>query len=82
MLNEGGLDIIDEFIDMYKSCSNPDEKERIALVLGEVNSSEAVKKVLQFAISVSDFRKSNNMEKNNETFNLQFLISNKRMLSL
>jgi hypothetical protein len=44
---------VDEFIQMYKECPLPEEKERIAIMLSEVCDSVLIDKVLHFALSVS-----------------------------
>lgn len=52
VIQNGDNQTVEDFIDMYKSCSTPEEKERIALLLGEVKSPILIEKVLNFAISV------------------------------
>ena len=53
MLQNGDFSVVNEFIDMYKRCSTPEEKERIAIQLGEVSTPETIEHVLNFAISVT-----------------------------
>lgn len=55
VLRNADSQVVDEFFQMYKESSTPEEKERLAVLLGEVCSSELIDKVLSFAISVSLF---------------------------
>lgn len=52
VIQNGNKQTVEEFIEMYKSCSTPEEKERIALLLGEVRNPQLIEQVLNFAISV------------------------------
>ena len=53
MLRNGNIAIVDEFIGLYQNSTTPEEKEKTAILLGEVCSSELIDKVLEFSISVS-----------------------------
>ena len=46
--------MLQKFIDMHNSSDLQEEKMRIATSLGSVRKEELIKKVLNFAISVSD----------------------------
>jgi hypothetical protein len=53
ILNKADRSTIDYFIDLYEKCETPEEKEKIALLLGEVTTKENIEKVLTFSISVN-----------------------------
>jgi hypothetical protein len=55
ILRNGEEKTVDEFIEMYKMCELPEEKERIAIILSEVCDIGLIEKVLRFALSVSLF---------------------------
>lgn len=47
--------VVNDFIEMYKQCFTPEEKERIVLILAEVKKDELIENILQFSITVSFF---------------------------
>ena len=53
ILNKADHSTIDYFIGLYEKCETPEEKEKIALLLGEVTTKENIEKVLTFSISVN-----------------------------
>lgn len=58
MLRNADSSIVEEFFKMYQESNTPEEKEKIAILLGEVCAPELIDKVLDFSISVS-FKKFN-----------------------
>jgi hypothetical protein len=52
-LSDADSNTVDFFIELYDKCDIPEEKEKIALLLGKVNDPQIVQKVLDFSISVS-----------------------------
>jgi hypothetical protein len=53
ILSNADSKTVDFFIGLYDKCEIPEEKEKIALLLGKVNNSEMIQKVLEFSISVN-----------------------------
>ncbi|CAF0941231.1 unnamed protein product [Brachionus calyciflorus] len=51
VLRNGDSSVIDEFIELYQKSPTPEEKEKTAILLGEVCSSELIDKVLNLSIS-------------------------------
>jgi hypothetical protein len=45
-------EVLDEFIQMYTKCTIPEEKEKIALLLAELNTRDLINKILELAFSV------------------------------
>ena len=53
ILRHSNNELLEEFVLMYIECKTPEEKEKIALLLSEVTQEDLIKKVLEFAFSVS-----------------------------
>ncbi|RNA29937.1 puromycin-sensitive aminopeptidase [Brachionus plicatilis] len=51
VLRNGNTDIVNDLISLYKESSIPEEKEKIAILLGEVIAAESIELVLKFSIS-------------------------------
>lgn len=55
ILQQADEKTIEHFIELYKKSPTPEEKEKIALLLGEVSTNDQlIGKVLEFALSVID----------------------------
>ena len=52
VLRNADENIIAEFVQMYKQCYTPEEKERIILLLAEVNQEDLIAIILKFSITV------------------------------
>ena len=52
VLRNANENIIAEFVQMYKECYTPEEKERIILLLAEVNREDLIEIILKFSITV------------------------------
>ena len=52
ILRNGSQSTVEEFKDMYKKCYTPEEKERLIVLLSEVNKDDLIETVLEFSISV------------------------------
>jgi len=53
ILRNGSQMTIEEFKDMYTKCYTPEEKERLIVILSEVNKDDLIESVLEFSISVN-----------------------------
>lgn len=51
ILRDASQSTVKEFIEMYKECFTPEEKERTILMLSEVTDIKLIQEILQFSIS-------------------------------